>query len=129
MNRIILLTFGFLVAGCGWTPSPAPTEPGTATAPIVVVPDNWVFLDLPSIDRLVNASDEYIGVAVSGEQDTVLARAVAGAQQGGWDETRRKDVFDGYKVYFEGSDGSQLCISTRPWGEQVELTATIAPPE
>jgi hypothetical protein len=120
MNRIILLTFGFLVAGCGLTPSPAPTEPGTATAPIVVVPDNWVFLDLPSIDRLVNASDEYIGVAVSGEQDTVLARAVAGAQQGGWDE---------YKVYFEGSDGSQLCISTRPWGEQVELTATIAPPE
>jgi hypothetical protein len=120
---------GILLAGCGLIPSSTLPEPGTAATPMVTVPDNWGFLDLPSIDHLMNPSDDYIGVTVSGDQETILAKAVAGAQRSGWEETRRKAIFDGYKVFFDGTDGSQLSITTTPRGTQVELTAVIAPPE
>jgi hypothetical protein len=125
MVCIVVLILSLSFAACGSMP---PQEPGTATT-MVTVPDNWGFLDLPSIDHLMNPSDDYIGVTMSGDQETILAQAVAGAQRSGWEETRRKAIFDGYKVFFDGTDGSQLSITTTPRGTQVELTAVIAPPE
>lgn len=106
MIRTALLTFSLSVASCGLMPTTTPQEPATATAPMNPVPEHWAFLDLPSIDRLVDSSEDYIGVTLSGDQDTILARAVAGAQRSGWQETRRKEIVDGYKVFFDGAYGS-----------------------
>jgi hypothetical protein len=129
MNRGVLLPIASLLAGCGLMPSSPSPEPATAPRPMVPVPGNWAFWDLPSIDHLVTASDEYIAVTVSGEPDTVLAQTVANAQGSGWKEKHRKDAFDGYTVFFDGIDGSQLSISTTPRGAQVELTAINASPQ
>ncbi|MFT6142645.1 MAG: hypothetical protein ACJAZO_001706 [Myxococcota bacterium] len=110
--------------GCS-TQTSAPTPPVAAES----IPAEWAFLGVHPVEQVLTSSDTSFMALIAGDVETTLQTAVTTANAAGWTEARRRTVFDGTKVFFDGSDGSLLTLTVSPEGASVLVVSTIAPPE
>jgi hypothetical protein len=109
---VLLITAS--AVGCS-TPAP-PLAPVLAPS---AIPAEWTFLELQSVERILESSDTSFTALASGDIEMILSTSVANAVAAGWTEVDRTAIFGGTTVFFDGTDGSLLTVTVSPKRESI----------